>query len=154
MVRFHINDHNHIAPCTATLRDCPFVARNHFDTLEAATQASLSAIEEGRRDARLAPYELRSFFSADGAFNARLAASRLAEAELGSKGLELLKRNEEFDFIVDALNIIAHPSFDPDAEWWKNSVYSLMLNGCLPKTFARLEEQAIGTMLAHMFDEL
>ena len=153
MPKFHLNDHNHIAPCTATLRDCPFVARNHFDSLEAATQASLSAIEEGRQIARLAPYDLRGFFSDDGFFNARLAAARLAETELGREGLRLLRRDEEFDFIVEALAVIAHPSFDPDDERWHKNIFRNMLKGCLPKTFARLEEQAVGTMLARMFEE-
>lgn len=144
--RFHVTKSGRTEPCTATVKACPLGEANHFGSPEEAINASLMSAHEMTHAGKTAPYELREFFvesklTGELTFDSRAALRAFAEEELGVSEARSFMNTGVEEWSVEAIELLAHPSWE-DNEEWRESTERRSMNKHLPKTLARLEEQA------------
>ncbi|WP_146185199.1 hypothetical protein [Microbacterium sp. HMWF026] len=96
-----------------------------------------------------APYELRPFFKEltkerlerGDIFDPWQAYYMLAVEELSPQQQRKLRASTEDQMIAVAISELAHPDFENDQQW-RNSMNRRMMHEAMPKTLARLEQQA------------
>lgn len=118
-------------------------------SLDPAINEWAIAEERAKFIADNAPYELRDFFKPltktalehGDIFDAWRAYYALADGELTAEQQRKLRASTEDQMIAVAISELAHPDFEND-EQWRNSMNRRMMHEAMPKTLARLEQQA------------
>jgi len=118
-------------------------------SLDPAINEWAIAKERAKFIADNAPYELRPFFKPltkerlehGDIFDAWRAYYALADDELSAEQQRKLRVATEDQMIAAAISELAHPDFEDNDEW-QNSMNRGMMHDAMPKTLARLEQQA------------